>query len=154
MLWEDVLVECPVVDTALATSLADVFAIEPKEVLIADPADDALPLLDDGVRVLVERRRLAGDFQLHLSLFLRDADLERAVDGRAATLAALQRLAARLGCAVLTGDESLDPSAWLLVRGSGPIDAVRLDVGRLDNDGFVALLTAGDDLQATAEARA
>jgi hypothetical protein len=31
---------------------------------------------------------------------------------------------------------------------------VRLDVGRLDNDGFVALLTAGDDLQATAEARA
>lgn len=101
--------------------------------------------------MLVERRPLEGAFKLHLSVSLRHPGLERGVESRQATLATLQRLAARLDCALIVSDESLDPSAWLLIRGSGAIEAVTLDVERLDEDGFVSLLARGGDRQAPAE---
>lgn len=151
MLWEDVLIKCRAADDAIAESVADVFAIDPASVLIVDAVEDALGLVHDSVLVLVERKPLAGASRLHLSLALRHADLECRVQSRTATLAALQRLAARLDCAVITGDESLDPSAWLLIRGSGSVTPVTLDVERLDDDGFVSVLARGSDYRVPTE---
>ncbi len=144
MLWQDVLVQCPAPDSVLAGAVADVFAIDPGVVLVVDDVT-GLDRIDDGVLVLVERRLLEGVFRLYATLTLRDARLERDVQSREATFAALQRLAARLDCAVLTDDESLDPSAYLLIRGSGTIEPVTLDDDRLDNEGFVSVLTSGAD---------
>ena len=141
MLWKDVLVQCHVADSTLARPVADTFAIDPQAVLIVDATEDILAMQRDDALVVVERRPLEGACKLVLSLFLRDVMLERDVDSRSATLEALGRLADRLGCTVLTGDESVDPTAWLVIRSSGAMEPVTLDVERLDRDGFVAAPT-------------
>lgn len=134
MFWEDLYILELVSDQALITALAQALDVPTNRVLLVDCLEDTVPAVDERVRVLVERRHARGDAALRASIFLRAPKAEQALEARDATLEALVRLAGLLRTSVVAGDESLDPSAWLLIRPSGSIEPITLDSSSDEED--------------------
>jgi hypothetical protein len=139
--FPDLLVEHDPGDRELARVLAEVFAVAPDTVHIIDGIEHPLGPIRPDATLLVERRQVRGEAALHLQISLLHPDAERMVQTRSATLQMLKQLANRLGGTVITDDEGLDPSAFLAVRPEGEVEAVALDIDRLDEQRYVSVVS-------------
>ncbi len=127
MFWEDIYIVQPVSDRALADGLATAFHLTLPTVLVVDSVSDSIEGIDERFQIVVERWPVKGDAELRASIYVRSADAEQRLASRATTLATLKRLARKLGSSTITGDESLDPSAWLLIHPGGSTEPVTLE---------------------------
>ena len=126
MFWEDLLVDRHPTDDEIGTALAAAFAIPREDVAVVDgPIEDAV---DANARILGERFVMAGDFPTRLSVYVRDATLER-FD----RMATVRRLCAELDAKCLVSDESVNPYTMILLTASGTEQAVALDPERVDD---------------------
>jgi hypothetical protein len=139
MLWQDILIDRLVPDTALQSALAAGLNVPPASVQIVECVSDVVTADLTGVTLLVERTALAGDFPLQLSLYVRDSTLAQQLESPAESLDLVKKLCSSLDSSALLSDESLSPLSWLRVQPSGAVDAVLLDADRLDHDEFVVV---------------
>ena len=139
MLWTELELDREISDDRLRDAWAAAFAVPPDAVAIVDDITTARPSTDPGVRVVLERYGLPGDFPLHVMVILHGEDLDAAVAGQEKTLALVKRLCAALDCRVLISDEGPDPYVRLRVTPTGQVDIVEVDADQLDDNGAFVL---------------
>lgn len=135
-LWQDNLLDQPVTDDALVHAFATAFLVPSEAVLVITDITDPLVAVADQHLILIERRPIRGDFALQISVFLRDPEVERRGGEWPEDIKMVARLADLLACDIIMSDDSLDPSSWLLVRPTGRVDAVTLDLDDEEDDEY------------------
>jgi len=133
MIWEDILISREVAEPDIAAALASVFGIDADRVLVIDDLGTYDGDVTDGIGILCERRPVAGDFVLSLTIFLRDDVLEAFAEAHEVGVL-VGRMCLIWDCAALVSDDSLNPYSWLLVRGPDDIQPVHVNAETLDDD--------------------
>lgn len=133
MIWQDILITRDVSEGDIAAALATVFGVDDNRILVVADLVTFDGIVTDDIHIICERRHVAGDFVLQLSIYLRDDPLERFIElNDDGTL--IGRLCQIWSCAALMSDDSVAPYSWLLVRSPGDIRPVQIDSGLLDDD--------------------
>jgi hypothetical protein len=132
-LWQDILLDRVVDDDALRAAIGCIFDVEPRSILVVE---QITPELDaQTARVIVERFGSAGDFPLHVSIYLLDQSLieQAGITPGTELVAALCRA---LNCSCLMSDASPSVHTWLRIDNAGTIEHVTLDPDALDRDEY------------------
>src|SRR5688572_15116065 len=116
MIWQEILITRDVSEQEIAAALASVFNFPQHRVLVVADLGTYAGTLTDDIGIRCERRPVAGDFVLHLSIYLRDADFEQFVEAHE-DVVLVGRMCRIWDCAALVSDDSVNPYSWLLVRG-------------------------------------
>ena len=123
MYWTGIAVDRVFPERDVQQAWARALQLPVDAVAVIDDFGDADPWVDDRVQFAVERRIAAGEFPLRLALVIGHETLDAQVQADSATLAAVQRFCAELGCRALIAIEDEDPSAWVLVT---PTERLRI----------------------------
>ncbi len=137
MVWQDLLLDRWIDGQSLGRALATVFQVSPKDVRVVDEISPALEAT--GLALLVERTRRRGQFPLQLSVYVRNDDVWRRVQGFSETVRLVRQLCGLVDSSCLITGDAGDPEADLLVRPSGEILRVTLDEDRLGRDEFMVV---------------
>jgi hypothetical protein len=139
MFWQDVLVGCLVSDATLRRAVATALDTAPRLVKIVEAISGESNTQVGTLGVIVERGQLAGDFPLHLSIYVDESALAVDIRQPEMSMRHLLRLSEALQCACLISDDSFDPASWLRVLPSGQVEQVMLDPDLLDEDAYVVI---------------
>ncbi len=136
MIWQDLLLDRWVDETALHASTVSTFGVPTDAVAVVDdPAQMAT--LPATTRIILQRDRQHRDFPLQVLVIVRDDELLRRFDGFEGALRVTRDLAGRLGATVLFAEGPVSPSEWVRVSPAGRVDVVSLDVDETgDVDSF------------------
>jgi hypothetical protein len=144
MIWQDLMLDRWVDDSALQAAVAAAFGTAIPDVEIVDGPEQFTSSSDC---VLLERTRQERDFPLQVMVVLRDDELAARFAGFDGALRVTTVLADRLGASVLFAEGPLSPATWVRVRPAGTLDLVTLDVDESgDVDSF--FVVAARDLEA------
>lgn len=132
MIWEDILITRDVPEREIAAALATVFGIPEDRVLVIADLGTYTGKVTDDIGIVCDRRPVAGDFVLHLSISLRDDEFEQFVEAHEVGVL-VGRMCRIWSCAALVSDDSVNPYSWLLVRGPDDIQPVHVDAETLDD---------------------
>ncbi len=136
MIWQDLLFDRVVDDNALRHAFAEAFAIAPNAVRIVDAITPKTAQTDRGIRILIERFVMPGEFPLQVSVYLLDDCLAQPDERQHDAVRIVSRVCARLQSSCLMSDESLSVVSWWRVYGSGLVEAVALDETALERDEY------------------
>ena len=138
MIWEDVLIGCPVDTPRLQDALAATFSVPAEQVCVVDDIEDSLTLMQPTAALLVQRTPLdGGEFPVLASIYVRDDRLSQQASQSEEAVRLARRLSAELACDCLISDDDINPYTMLRVRPTGEIDAVTLEADALDQDQYV-----------------
>lgn len=122
MMWQDLLCTRWVKKAVVAHALAETFGRRDQDVMIVDEITPGPQV--NGTAILVEQIRRQGRFPMRLSVYLRDHELDAAVERSGADRDLVGRLARLIGVSCLMlGDES-DPFADWLIAPDGSVEEV------------------------------
>ena len=132
MIWEDMLIERSLTDDQIQCAIAEVFEVPPSEV---ERIGDDLGSATDGdlPRVVYRRWPATGDFLSRVEASVDDDQVRPVLLGQG-HLGLVSRLSLAWKSPVLIGDDSVDPSAWLLMSGPDRIQLVHIDLGEEEDD--------------------
>ena len=138
MLWEQVLLAAALPDVALIDACTQALPIAPDRVIVVPDIADAPPPGPTTPLLIIERRPVAGQFPLGVTLYVEIPEAQDALRDREASRDLLISLCRRLGVDCLIADDDPDPYSMLLVRPDGQVIRVDLDGAQLDeHDAYV-----------------
>jgi hypothetical protein len=137
MLWQELEVSRALSDVDLVQAWSLVFSVDSESVLVVDTMEDAPPVSDTRIRIVLERWRQPGQFPLHVVVYVRGADLGAGVSKLDGSLDLVRRFCATAECDCLLSDDDVNPHTMILVRRTGQVCPVVLDGDALDRDKLV-----------------
>src|SRR5258706_7766351 len=137
MLWQELYLGRRVSDDLVGRALAAAFRVSPEAIGVVDSVLDIAGPLGDDVQILVERQPVLGDFRLRVRVYLRTAELERAVQQREAGLELVRRFRELIGTDCLLSDESPSSASWFLLDRDGSMLPITLDSDLLERDEYI-----------------
>jgi hypothetical protein len=142
--WKLFLVDRVLSNDEIASTFAEIFDLESDDVMVIEAEEETDDELPENILILCERSPVKGDFQICLSIYPQDDELEKIVNKNNDDIEVIKRFADILECNCLIVDphqEDLnDEDACLFIQGlEGYIEEVDLDPEYLDKDEYIIL---------------
>jgi hypothetical protein len=142
--WKLFLVDRVLSNDEIASTFAEIFDIDSDNIMVIEVEEETNDELPENIQMLCERSPVKGDFQICLSIYPQDDELEEVVKENNDDTEVIRRFANILACNCLIVDphqEDLnDEDTCLFFQGvEGYVEEVDLDPEHLDKDEYIIL---------------
>lgn len=126
MVWQDIYINRKLNKDEIIYALTSIFKVLPTNILITKNIDDIV--LDNDIKVLCQTYKIDAEFELMLSIYIRDNTLIPDND-----VEAISKFCEILNCEVMISDDSLNPYIMRQIKDSSNIKLVSIDITKYDN---------------------
>ena len=134
MIWQDILLNSKPADDQITSSLAQLFGVSTKEVVIVDDVTEQIDIGDPAI--LCERSAVEGDFVLQVTIMPRKPAVIAIADSKD-DKELVRTLGESLRADCLIGDDSENPYAYILIPAGGTAEYVYLNAEEPEEDRYV-----------------
>jgi hypothetical protein len=141
--WKLFLVDRDLSNDEIVSTFAEIFEIAQDDVKVIEETDEIGNDLSENTRLVCERSPVKGDFQLSLSIYPQDSELEDIAEEIGGELEIIGRFSEISECNCLILDPSKenleDEDACLLIKAKKEVKEIYIDPDKIDNTEYIVL---------------